>query len=370
MLKRAKQLTLGGEEIQLERALKHSRIEVLNEFIDWEIFRATLEKRVRKENYDKGGRPPYDVIIMLKIIILQHFNGNLSNDKTEEWLNCRLDWILFLRLTLGEALPDSNTIRNFKEALGSEGMKELFDLLNAQLLDEGIIMKCGTINDGSFVDVPRRRTTTKDENESLKNGEVPDSLKPIENPQTDAEKAHNNRVSQIDTDATWAKKGEETHFGYKAHPAIDEKSKIVTEITVTTASTHDVVMFVYLVCLNAIALGLDAESAFTVFVDSGYTGEKHAELLKEMFPLIQLLVCKKATKNKPLTDLEKAYNHAISTRRCRGEHVFGSITNDMGGMRTSCIGLERNTRDIVGKFLAYNLKRAVFLRKKKIAAAA
>ena len=147
-------------------------------------------------------------------------------------------------------------------------------------------------------------------------------------------------------------------------------TQIVTEITVTTASTHDVIPFVYLICLNAIALGFDAETAFTVFADSGYVGKEHADLLKEMFPYIQLLVCKKGSKNKPLTDLEKAHNHAISTRRCRGEHVFGSITNDMGGMRTSCIGLERNTRDIVGKFLAYNLKRAVFLRKKKLAAAA
>ena len=78
-------------------------------------------------------------------------------------------------------------------------MKELFDLFNSQLLDEGIIMKCGTINDGSFVDVPRRRITTKDENESHKKGKVPDSLKPIENPQTGAEKSHNIIYKEIQT---------------------------------------------------------------------------------------------------------------------------------------------------------------------------
>lgn len=364
-MKKPKQLILNGEDIQIERALKLSKLEKLNEFINWEIFRAILESKVRKENYDKGGRPPFDVILMLKIVVLQHLHGDLSDDVTESCLVNRLDWILFLGATLGEKLPDAKTIWKFKEDVGSETMEKMFDLFNSVLLGEGIIAKQGTIEDASFVDVPRRRAVSRDENKSLKNDEIPDTLQKIEDPQTPEETAHNHKVSQIDTDASWAKKNDEVHFGYKAHAAVDEKSKIVTAVAVSTAKNHDVLWFVYVICLNAVILGLDEEAVFTVFADSGYVGSEYAELLREMFPQIQLLVCKKAAKNKPLSVLEKNYNHAVSTRRCRVEHVFGSITNDMKGMRTSCIGLARNTRDIVGKFLAYNIKRAVFLFSKR-----
>ena len=42
----------------------------LNSLIDWEIFRPSLNKVREKEHAGPGGRPPYDVILMFKILVL------------------------------------------------------------------------------------------------------------------------------------------------------------------------------------------------------------------------------------------------------------------------------------------------------------
>ena len=47
------------------------------------------------------------------------------------------------------------------------------------------------------------------------------------------------RLRQKDRDARWAKKGEETYYGYKDHVVCDLKSKLITEYAVTHAAIHD-----------------------------------------------------------------------------------------------------------------------------------
>ena len=54
-------------------------LEVLNAIIKWEMFRDILKKNiVRKEN-NKGGRPPFDMVMMFKILVLERLY-NLSDD--------------------------------------------------------------------------------------------------------------------------------------------------------------------------------------------------------------------------------------------------------------------------------------------------
>jgi hypothetical protein len=47
-------------------------LEMLNKVIKWEMFRTILKNAVvsRKETTNKGGRPPYDVVMMFKILVL------------------------------------------------------------------------------------------------------------------------------------------------------------------------------------------------------------------------------------------------------------------------------------------------------------
>ena len=87
-----KQINMMGADVQLDRLTKlGDPLEKINETIDWEIFRYSIRKRVRKENYEKGGRPPIDEILMFKITLLQDWN-NVSDDSAEYLVNCRLDW--------------------------------------------------------------------------------------------------------------------------------------------------------------------------------------------------------------------------------------------------------------------------------------
>lgn len=358
------QMIFNAEEVQIERISElGNKLEKLNNLIEWEIFRDIIEQKLYpNKDPKKGGRPPIDAILMFKIIILQALNGDLSDESMEYMITVRLDWLYFLGLVLGEKVPDKNTIWTFKENLGAETVQELMRTFNQMLLEKGIITCKGTIVDATFNDVPRRRATTKEENKSIKNGELPDSLKKIENPHTNEEKAHNNKIAQIDTDAAWVQKGKETHFGYKGNVAVDVESKIVTDVVVTPANVHDVRVFVHLVSLafTFFMAGFPIE-LLVVYADSGYIGEKYQKMLMEMFKGACIHVIKKVKKGKVLEGWEKSYNRSVAKIRCRVEHVFGAITNDMGGIHTNSIGMERNSRDIVIKFLAYNIKRAAFL---------
>jgi hypothetical protein len=101
--------------------------EKVNEAIDWEIFRKPLEKSVRNADYSKGGRPPKDVILMFKVIMLQEWY-HLSCNQLEFQINDRFSFHRFLGLEIGEKVPDENTFWVFREALAKDELeRKLFD---------------------------------------------------------------------------------------------------------------------------------------------------------------------------------------------------------------------------------------------------
>jgi IS5 family transposase len=281
-----------------------------------------------------------DEILMFKITLLQDWN-NISDDNMEYMINDRLSFQRFLGMELGEKSPDAKTIWLFKEKLGKEGIRELFDLFNEKLVGIGVVKHEGSLIDATFVEVPRQRNK-RGENAVIKSGQVPEEWKSPENA---------NKLEQKDTDARWAKKGNETYYGYKDHAKVDKESKIITDFTVTPANVHDVNEFEGLIDIN------DKEA----WLDAGYASEAHVARIKEAYPDIILHICEKGTKNKPLTDEQKASNKEKSHIRSRVEHVFGYITRFMGGIYIRTIGKERAEREICGMNLAYNLKRAAFL---------
>ncbi len=50
---------------------KGDDLERLNQIVDFEVFRADLEHAAPRSDRSKGGRPPYDHILMFKVLILQ-----------------------------------------------------------------------------------------------------------------------------------------------------------------------------------------------------------------------------------------------------------------------------------------------------------
>jgi hypothetical protein len=54
----------------------------LNAMVDWNLFRADLETIRERECKSNAGRPPFDAVLMFKILILQSLY-NLADDATE-----------------------------------------------------------------------------------------------------------------------------------------------------------------------------------------------------------------------------------------------------------------------------------------------
>ena len=345
-----KQVKLFGVETELGRLTRLcDPLEKINEMIEWEMFREEIETAIRKD-MSKGGRPRYDVIMMYKITMLQQWYV-LSDVGVEFQIVDSYSFMRFLGLAMGDRIPDGNTIWDFKEALKTKGVdRKLFDLFNKMLEDKGIIRHKGKIIDARFVTVPKRHTT-KRANEHLKAGETVEDLpaKCVARLEKEEISAVEHVMSQMDMDARWSKKGNESFFGYKDHVKSDSESKIITDFRVTASSVHDSQELVDLV----------DEKDKDVKVDSGYAGEEFQKQLSEKFPGIQVHVCARAYRNKPLTDEDKRNNKEISKARSRIEHIFGYMTRFMAGITCRVHGIDRVKRDVTAKNMAYNIKRFV-----------
>ncbi|MCF6207540.1 MAG: transposase, partial [Sulfurovum sp.] len=120
---------LFAYEEQLEKINAHQPpLNKLDQVINWEMFRAPIEEALHKEPKAPGGRPPYDRLMMFKILILQKYY-NLSDEQTEFQIKDRLSFMQFLGLQIGDRVPDEKTIWLFKEQLKEHKLTQtLFDL--------------------------------------------------------------------------------------------------------------------------------------------------------------------------------------------------------------------------------------------------
>src|SRR5687768_4164512 len=88
----------------------------LSQLIDFEVFRTPLLRALQRSDRLKGGRPPYDPVLMFKILVIQTLY-TLSDDATEFQVRDRLSFMRFLGLGLEHSVPDAKTIWLFREQL-------------------------------------------------------------------------------------------------------------------------------------------------------------------------------------------------------------------------------------------------------------
>ena len=154
IFKRHRDYGFWDQDIRMSK-LSHlgDPLERLEKGIDFEMFRTFLEENLTKETKGCGGRPPYDYVMMFKIMILQRFY-NLSDEQAEFQINDRMSFMRFLNLSIADDIPDSTTIWNFRETLTDLALVEdLFHLFLSQLEKLGLIVNEGKIIDASFVEV-------------------------------------------------------------------------------------------------------------------------------------------------------------------------------------------------------------------------
>ena len=313
-------------------------LEKLNRHVQWENNRKILKKVFKKQAKGPGGRPPFDYIMMFKILVLQKLY-NIADDMTEYLIKDRLSFQRFLGLGLCDTVPDAKTIWHFREELDkAKVLDKIFNRFVGELEEKGIITRSGSIVDATFVDVPKQRNT-KEENKIIKSGGIPEEWNEEEN---------RHKKAQKDTDARWVTKNKERHYGYKDHVKVDKKSKIITDYEVTSAEVHD---------SQELENLIDGKKDKIIYADSAYTGE---EVQKCIPKNVKNRIHEKGYRNRPLTKTQIRNNKEKSKIRVRVEHVFGAM-NHFGGIFIRTIGIARAELQIGLLNLAYNMKRYAYI---------
>jgi IS5 family transposase len=339
-------MSFSSEELRLSRlsAMGDPLVKV-SRAIEWEFFRPLLNEIFCKPDPGVGGRAPWDRVLMFKILLLQSWY-TISDDKTEYLINDRLSFQRFLGLSLEDKVPDAKTIWLFRDMLSKNGSySALFYVFTEKMASIGVITREGSLIDATFVDVPRQRNT-REENKDIKAGKTPDDWKNPEN---------SDKLRQKDVDARWTRKNNELHYGYKNHVKIDRVSKMIVNFAITDAAVHD----------SREMVGLLDEKDRELHGDSAYVGKELHEEILEKYPDLKLKINEKGYRNRPLTEEQRVSNKEKSRIRARVEHVFGYMTNSMGGIFIRLIGIRRAKCAITMKNLAYNMSRYVYLTDSK-----
>jgi len=202
--------SLGLQEAYRKVEQLGDRLSEIAKLIDWEAFRPQLDDMYNNKT-EKGGRPNFDVILMLEVLFLQQWY-TLSDNEAEKQIADRISFMKFLGFP--ESIPDSQTIWLFRERLKETGKdKTIWRELQRQLDAKGLKVKRGSIQDATFIEADPGRSGYKSRNLCAK--------------------------TRRSKDGTWAKKGDELHFGYKLHSRIDIDYGLIRDIETTTASLHD-----------------------------------------------------------------------------------------------------------------------------------
>lgn len=291
---------LFDEQIRLEKLSKQKDpLEKLSSYIDFEYFRKPLKQFFDKHSdRSKGGRPPYDYVLMFKILILQRYY-NLSDDNIEYAVLDRLSFMRFLGLGINNPVPDAKTIWLFRDKLTAGGMIErLCTTLDTQLDKDGIIVHAGKLVDASIVEVPIQRNS-RDENKQIKEGNIPEGWQEDEN-----------KLRQKDMDAQWVTHNGTDYYGYKDPIKADEKTLLITGFQVTSAKVHDSVVLKDLVDKKE-------DGGQPLYADSAYRSEDIETMLQKKG--IESCIHEKGYRNRPLTKRQKQRNRKKSRIRARIE---------------------------------------------------
>ena len=70
------------------------QLEAYARVVDFAAFRPALEKALAYSTGAQGGRPPYDPVLMLKVLVIQATNG-LSDERAEFLISDRLSFMRF-----------------------------------------------------------------------------------------------------------------------------------------------------------------------------------------------------------------------------------------------------------------------------------
>jgi transposase, IS5 family len=277
---------------------------------------ARLVERLRPL-YPKGerGRPPIGLERMLRVYFVQQWYG-LSDEGLEDALYDSQALRGFAGIELNrDPVPDATTVLHFRHWLESHELtKGLFDEVGAMLEERGLLMRQGTIVDATIIAAP---PSTK------------------------------NKQKARDPEMHQTRKGNQWHFGMKAHVGVDVASGLVHTVVGTAANEADITQ-------TAALLHGEEED---VFGDAGYTGADKRPELEDRDVSWNIAIKRGIIKALPkaLRDWAEPVERALSQVRAVVEHPFHIVKNRFHHKKLRYRGLNKNTAQLHTLFALANL---------------
>jgi transposase, IS5 family len=307
-----KQTSLGLK-LDNRRTRKKQFLDEMDAVVPWRSLIALIEPHCKRA---ATGRPPFALETLLRIHFLQQW-FNLSDFAAEESLYDIAAYRAFVGLSDIDTVPDETSILRFRRLLEQQELSQkMFDTVNALLTERGLMLKTGTVVDATIIAAP---SSTK------------------------------NKSGERDPEMHQTKKGNQWHFGMKAHIGVDADSGLVHTVVGTAANEHD---------LNVAGQLLHGQED-SVHADAGYQGAAKREELKEVkadwFIAMRPGKRKALDKASPLGALDEQIEKAKASIRAKVEHPFRVIKQQFGYAKLRYRGLKKNTQRLLTMFALSNL---------------
>ena len=313
-----KQMSLGGSgfERKTKRTRKREFLDEMNLVVPWAELVSLIAPHAPAPGA-KGGRPPFAVETMLRIHFLQQW-FNLSDPAMEEALYDMALFREFVGLDAGEDnLPDESTILRFRHLLEAHNLSsQILATVHATLAAKGLLLKSGTVVDAPLIAAP---SSTK------------------------------NSSGERDPEMHQTKKGNQWHFGMKAHIGVDADSGLVHTVVGTAANVNDVTQ------AHALVHGAETD----VFADAGYQGvgkrDETQEINVNWHVAMRPGKRKVLDKSTPMGAILDQLERAKASIRAKVEHPFRVIKRQFGHVKVRYRGLAKNTAQLHTLFALSNL---------------
>ena len=311
-----KQISLAttGFELVTKRTRKRVFLDEMNLVVPWTELVGLIQPFAPVAG-SQGGRPAFAVETMLRIHFLQQWFG-LSDPAMEEALHDISLYCEFAKLDPGAMrLPDESTIMRFRHLLEENNLSvQLLATINATLATKGLMLKTGTVVDATLIAAP---SSTK------------------------------NSTGERDPEMHQTKRGNQWHFGMKAHIGVDADSGLVHTVIGTAANVHDVTQ----------GHGLLHGEESVVFADAGYRGaDKREEATGVQWQVAMRPGKRKVLdKNSPWGNLLDKAEQMKASVRAKVEHPFRVIKCQFGFTKVRYKGLAKNTAQLITLFALSNL---------------
>jgi len=311
-------------QAEYEKKKKRTRREVflekMEQVVPWSRLMEVIEPHYPKSG--KRGRPPIGVERMLRMYFVQQWYG-LADEAVEDAVYDSQALRNFMGIDLSrQSVPDATTLMGFRHLLEANDLtRAMLVEVNVMLMERGLLMTKGTLVDATLIAAP---SSTK------------------------------NKEHGRDPEMHQAKKGNQWHFGMKAHIGVDKDSGLVHTLTTTAANVSDI--------SQTPALLHGQESG--VWADAGYVGVEKREDMQQALraneQTVQWHVAKRRSTIEKLAEgwqksMAQAYEKLKAQVRSRVEHPFHVVKNIFKYKKTRYKGLAKNDAQLNVLFALSNL---------------